>query len=175
MEMMKVIAMRKSTRSYKSEQISDECLNNIISAGCAAPIGNGAYDAVHLTVIQDSNVLNRIAKTAANIFGAPNSNPLYGAPTLIIVSGIPNKQFPNAEIANAACIIENMTLAATDAGIGSVYILGALCAFSADKELLKELDLPKDFVPISGIALGYPTEPLSQEKELKQTIKVNRI
>lgn len=175
MEMMKVIAMRKSTRSYKSEQISDESLNNIINAGCAAPVGNGAYDAVHLTVIQNSNLLNRIAKTAANMFRTPNSNPLYGAPTLIIVSCIPNEQFPNVEIANAACIIENMTLAATDAGIGSVYILGALYAFNADKELLKELDLPEGFIPISGITLGYPTEPLSQEKELKQTIKVNRI
>ncbi|AKN30051.1 nitroreductase [Clostridium carboxidivorans P7] len=175
MEMMKVIAMRKSTRSYKPEQISDESLNNIISAGCAAPVGNGAYDTIHITVIQNSNLLNKIAKTAANMFGAPNSNPLYGAPTLIIVSGIPNEQFPNVEIANAACIIENMTLAATDAGIGSVYILGALCAFNADKELLKELDLPEGFVPISGIALGYPTEPLAQERELKQNIKINTI
>lgn len=110
-------------------------------------------------------MLNRITKTAANIFGTPNADPLYGAPTLIIVSGTPNKQFPNVEIANSACIIENMTLAATDAGIGSVYILGAVCAFNANKELLKELDLPDGFVPVSGIALGYPTKPLSQEKE----------
>ncbi|WP_234121754.1 nitroreductase family protein [Clostridium hydrogenum] len=175
METMKVIAMRKSTRSYKTEQISDKALTSIISAGCAAPVGNGAYDSVHLTIIQNSDLLNKISKTAANIFGNPNTNPLYGAPTLIIVSSIPNKQFPNVELANAACIIENMTLAATDAGIGSVYILGALCAFNADKELLKKLDLPDGFVPISGISLGYPTEPLSQEKELKSTIKLNKI
>lgn len=175
MEMMKVISMRKSTRSYKPEQISDESLSNIINAGCAAPVGNGAYDTVHLTVIQNSNLLNRIAKTAANIFGAPDANPLYGAPTLVIVSRLPNEHFPNIEMANAACIIENMNLAATDAGIGSVYILGALCAFNADKELLKELNLPEGFVPVSGIALGYSVEPLSQEKELKQTIKVDRI
>lgn len=175
MEMMKVIAMRKSTRSYKPEQISDECLNNIIKAGCAAPVGNGAYDTVHLTVIQNSHLLNKIAKTAASLFGAPDTNPLYGAPTLIIVSGIPNKQFPNIEIANTSCIIENMALAATDAGIGSVYILGALCAFNEDKELFEELNLPEGFIPISGIALGYPVEMLVQAKELKQTIQVKRI
>lgn len=175
MELMKAIAMRKSTRSYKVEQISDETLNTIINAGCAAPVGHGAYDAVHLTVVQNSDLLNRITKTAANVFGTPKANLLYGAPTLVIVSGKPNDKFPNAEIANAACIIENMALAATNIGIGSVYLWGILCAFNADKELLKDLNLPEGFIPASSIALGYPTEPLTAEKELKQTIKINTV
>lgn len=173
METMKAIATRKSSRSYQSIQIGDENLTRIINAGCAAPVGSGAYDTVHLTVIQNQDLLNRISKTAATIFGNPDADPLYGAPTLIIVSCIPNKQFPNVEIANAACIIENMSLSATDIGIGSVYILGALAAFMNDKELVKELILPEGFVPVSGIALGYPTESLDQERELIQKIKIN--
>lgn len=173
MELMKAIAMRKSTRSYKPEQISDEVLKNIINAGCAAPVGNGMYDTVHLTVIQNPDVLKKISNTAAKVFGNPSADPLYGAPTFVLISSIPNKQFPNVELANAACIIENMTLAATDAGLGSVYILGAMCAFSADQSLIKDLNLPEGFVPISGIALGYPTEPITQEKKLEQTIKTN--
>lgn len=175
MELMKVIAMRKSTRNYKSEQISDESLNSIINAGCAAPVGMGAYDTVHLTIIQNPHLLDRIAKTTAAIFGRANFNPLYGAPTLIIISGKPNDKFSNAHIANAACIIENMALAATNIGIGSLYLLGIISAFNADKGLLKALNLPEDFIPASGIALGYPTEPLTSEKELKQTIKVDTI
>lgn len=175
MELMKAIALRKSTRSYKSEQINDEALNTIINAGCAAPVGNGAYDTVHLTIIQNSALLNKIAKTSANIFGNPNANPLYGAPTLVIISGKPNDKFPNAEIANAACIIENMALAATNIGIGSVYLLGIISAFHEDKELLSSLDLPESFIPASAVALGYPTEPFTLEKELKPTIKINRI
>lgn len=87
----------------------------------------------------------------------------------------PNKQFPNIELANSACVIENMTLAATDAGLGSVYILGVLSAFSADQTLISELNLPEGFVPVSGVVLGYPTKPLTQEKELKQIIKTNVI
>lgn len=173
MELMKAIAMRKSTRKYKSEQIDDKSLNTIINAGCAAPVGMGAYDTVHLTVIQNPDLLNRIAKTTANLFGRPNANPLYGAPTLVVISGKPNDKFPNGEIANAACINENMALAATNIGIGSVYLWGILCAFTADKELLKDLNLPEGFIPVSSIALGYPTEPLTTEKELKQTIKTN--
>ena len=34
MELMKAIAIRKSTRSYKSEQINDETLDTIIKAVC---------------------------------------------------------------------------------------------------------------------------------------------
>ena len=49
MELTKVIAMRKSTRSYRKEQISNESLMDIINAGYAAPVGNGKYDTVHLT------------------------------------------------------------------------------------------------------------------------------
>ena len=175
MEMMKTIAMRKSTRSYKSDQISDESLTVILDAGCAAPVGMGAYDSVHLTVIQNSNLLDKITKVTATVFGNPNMKPFYGAPTVVVVSGKSNEKAPNVEIANAACIVENMALAATDIGLGSVYLWGFLASFSADKELLKELNLPESFVPVSAIALGYPIEPLTNEKELKQIIKINTI
>jgi nitroreductase len=175
MELMKVIAMRKSIRKYKSEQISNESLINIINAGCAAPVGMGAYDTVHITVIQNSQLLNRIASTTATIYGRPNFDPLYGAPTLVIVSGKPNDVFPTAHVANTACIIENMALAATNFGIGSLYLLGIISAFTEDKELLETLHLPEDFIPVSGIVLGYPTEPLTTEKILRPTIKIDTI
>lgn len=175
MELMKAIAMRKSTRSYKAEQISDESLNAILNAGCAAPVGMGAYNSVHLTVIQNFDLLNKITKVTANVFGNPNMKPLYGAPTLIVVSGKPNEKAPAVQMANASCIIENMSLAATDLGLGSVYLLGCLAAFDSDKELLKELNLPESFAPVAAIALGYPADPLTKEKELKQTIQTNII
>ena len=175
MEMIKTIAMRKSTRGYKAEQISDESLTAILNAGCAAPVGMGAYDSVHITVIQNPDLLDKITNATANAFGNPKMKPFYGAPTLVIVSGKPNEKSPNIEVANAACIIENMALAATNISIGSVYLWAFLASFSADKELLKKLNLPKGFVPVSGIALGYATEPLTKEKELKQTIEINTI
>ena len=39
MNTLEAIAKRRSTRSYESEQISEEALAAIIKAGCAAPIG----------------------------------------------------------------------------------------------------------------------------------------
>jgi nitroreductase len=175
MEFMKTIAMRKSTRNYKSKQIDDESLNTILTTGCAAPVGMGAYNEVHMTVIQNPDLLARISKAVANLIGNPNAKPLYGAPTLVIVSGKPNDKAANIEIANASCIVENMTLTATNLSLGSVYVMGPVFALNTDKELLKDLNLPEDFVPAAGILLGYPTEPLTTEKEFKQTIKLNTI
>ncbi len=175
MEFMKTIAMRKSTRNYKSEQINDETLNTILTAGCAAPIGMGAYNEVHMTVIQNPDLLARISKATANLMGNPKANPLYGAPTLVIVSGKPNDKAANIEIANAACIVENMTLAATNLSLGSVYVMSPVLVLNSDKELLKDLNLPEGFVPAAGILLGHPTEPLTTEEELKQTITLNTI
>lgn len=175
MEMIKTIAMRKSTRSYKTQQISDEDLAVILNAGCAAPVGMGAYDSVNITVIQKPELLEEITKVTANVFANPKMKPFYGAPTLIVISGKPNEKAPSIEVANAACIIENMTLAATDMGLGSVYLWAFLSSFSADKKLLKQLNLPEGFVPVSGIVFGYPIEALTKEKELKQTIKINTI
>ena len=175
MEFMKTIAMRKSTRSYKSEQINDEALNTILTAGCAAPVGMGSYNGVHMTVIQNPDLLARISKAIANLIGNPKANPLYGAPTLVIVSGKPNDKAANIEIANASCIVENMTLAATNLSLGSVYVMGPVLVLNTDKELLKDLNLPEGFVPAAGILLGQPTEPLTTEKELKQTIKINTV
>lgn len=175
MELMKAISIRKSTRSFNSEQISAESLNTIINAGCAAPVGLGAYDMVHLTVVQNSGLLDKITKIYANINENPKANPLYGAPTLVVVSGKPHDKYPHAELANASCIIENIALAATDLGIGSVYLWGTTHAIIGNKELLKELNLPEGFIPAASIALGYPTESLTTEKELKQTIKITTI
>ena len=174
MEMIKIIAMRKSTRSYKSEQISQESLTKILNAGCAAPVGLGAYDSVHLTVIQNSDVLDKITKATANAFGNPKMKPFYGAPTLVVVSAKANEKAPKIELANAGCIIENMSLAATDLGLGSVYLMAFLASFSTDNELIKELNLPEGFTPVAGMALGYPTEAL-KETESKHSITINTI
>ena len=175
MELMKAIAIRKSTRSYKSEQISDETLDTIIKAGCAAPIGMGAYNSMHLTVIQNVDLLNKITNITREVFGNPKMNPIYDAPTLVIVSSKPNEKAPAIGLANASCIIENMSLAGIELGVGSVYLLGFVLAISKNEDLIKELNLPEGFVLDAAIALGYPTEPLTNEEELKQTIETNII
>ncbi len=174
METLQTIELRKSTRSYKEEQVSEDSLEKVLHAGCTAPIGGAQYDKLHITVIQDAALLEKMTSVTAKVFDKPNMKPFYGAPTVILVSAA-KRETPNVEYADAACIVENMHLAATDLGLGSVYLWGFLTAVTTDEELLKEFKLPEGFTPVSALALGYPTEPLTPKTNGKKTIAVNTI
>lgn len=47
MNTLEDIAKRVSVRSYKSEQISEDALADILKAGMSAPVGRGRYDNLH--------------------------------------------------------------------------------------------------------------------------------
>lgn len=161
METLKAIFTRQSVRSYAAEQISREDLEIILKAACAAPVANGKFEEVHLTVLQDQKLMDRITACAAKTTGNPDLKPFYGAPTVILVSSFPGK---NLVYANAACMIENMAIAAADRGLGSVYLWGFIDSLCKDTELLKELQLPEGFAPISAIAVGHPTTALTERE-----------
>lgn len=59
METLKAISLRKSVRSYKAEQISDEILETIIKAGFKAPVASNKYDSIHITVVQKTEILKK--------------------------------------------------------------------------------------------------------------------
>jgi nitroreductase len=173
METLKAIALRQSTRQFKPEQIPESALQTILEAGAAAPIGMGDYSSVHLTAVQDAALLKKISQTAATALGKSDSDPLYGAPTLIVVSA--KESSAGIELANAGCVVENILLAATDLGLGNVYIMGALLAFKADPALLPALKTPEGFKPVGSAAIGFAASAIDQVKAGKNTIAINRI
>jgi len=172
METMKAIAIRKSTRSYKSDPIDPEILNKILLAGCAAPVGRGAYDSMHLTVIntpEGMDKLNQASQGAGRPGGAA-----FGAPVLVIVS-VKASPMPALDVANAACVTENMIIAATDLGIGSVYLFGPANMVKNTEGLAAALGIPEGFAPEASVALGIPEEPLTVERDLTLKIGINYI
>lgn len=173
MDLFKAITTRKSTRSYRPDQISGPDLDAILKAGCAAPVGMSAYDTLHLTVVQNREKLDKINQTAARAIRKEGFKAIYDAPTLVIVSAIPSEIMPNIEYANGACIIQNMLLAATALGIDSVYLWAFLRGLAANSALMRELEIPDGSVPVSGLALGYAKNPSEKEKGLKLIIGLN--
>ncbi len=164
MNAMKAICSRKSVRIYTGEPITAEELNAVLKAAHAAPVGMGQYESVHLTVITNADLLGKIDKAGAAMFGKPDVHPLYHAPMLVLVS----VQMPTAEamrnvaFSNAAIIAQNMALAATELGVGVCHIWGATMAMLNAPEILKELNLPEGFTPSCAVTLGkteYVYEP----------------
>lgn len=166
METLKTIFSRKSVRSYTGEKASEEELGTILKAGYAAPVGMGQYQSLHITVIEDKGILARIEEAGARLFGKPGLHPLYGAPTLILLSAKGNSSM---DLSNASCVVENMSLAAVDLGLGTVHIWGAVAGMGKDEALVSSLGLPEGFVPVCALAVGK-TEAKYEEREIPERI-----
>ena len=155
MTMMETICSRKSVRSYTGENITAEELEVILKAANASPVGMGQFDSLHLTVITNKELLAKIEASAAAMFGKTDMHPLYGAPTLILVSSRkPAPMMENVAFSNAAIMAHNMALAATELGVGTCYIWGATAAMSRNPEILADLKLPEGFIPCCAMCFG---------------------
>lgn len=166
METMKAIAGRQSCRAYTGEQITDEELQVLLKAANAAPVSMGKFDEVKITVIQNTEILAKLDAIGAAFFGNPEIHPLYGASTVILVSGASAESMQNiSAYCNGSAIVENMALAATELGLGSVYLLGAILALAKNPELYAEFKIPDGFFPVAALAVGKAAMPL-KEKEL---------
>ena len=155
MNTMETIFSRASVRTYTGEPVTPEELAVILQAAKASPAGMARFDTLHLTVIHNADLLAEIDAAGAALFGDPNMHPLYGAPTLVVVSS--QKSAPgmeNVAYSNAAIMVHNMALAATHLGVGSCYIWGATMAMNKNDAILAKLNLPEDFIPCCAITLG---------------------
>ncbi len=150
---------RKSIRCFNGDPITDEQLNEILKAAYAAPVGHAKYDSLALTVIRNKDYLARWEAHMAAVVGQPGLHPFYGAPTVILVSSlIPDSSLKmcNVNFSNAAGVVQNMALAATELGVGACHIWGAVRAL--DSALIEEMNLPEGMVPCCALALGQMDE-----------------
>lgn len=174
MNTLEAIFKRKSTRAYLPKQISEESLEKIIKAGCAAPIGMARYDTLHITVVQSDAMLTRIFNEAEEVLFKEigiRKNMNFGAKTVIIVSSAPAYR-EGVEYAHAGFVIENMVIAATSLGIDSVVLGGPIAALSKNDSLKRDLEIPAGFEPLLAVAFGYGSDDAPVKEHV---ISVNRI
>ena len=171
MDTKELLYSRKSVRSYTGEKVSEELLQTILMAGQASPVGMGQYGNLHFTVIESPALLQKIDAAAGAMFGDPSRHPLYGAPTLILISvKAAGGEIGNVSYSNAAIAAHNMSLAAVDAGAGQCLIWGAVRALNDSPALVAELGLPDGFVPACGVTIGQ-----TQQEYALRDIPADRI
>ncbi len=171
MNTFEALYSRRSIRTYNGENLTENELTEILKAAYASPIGRAMYDSLALTVITNREYLDKWEAYVSESTGNPDSHPFYGAPTVILVSSAgQNGQLANVNYSNAAIIVQNMSIAATELGIGSCHIWGAVRSLITSDELLAELNLPDGMVPCCAIILGH-----TDEKYTTRDIPENRI
>lgn len=150
---------RRSIRSYTGEHVTGDELAFILDAAYAAPVGMGAFDSLHISVIRNAAFLSELSGETAKAMSRPGYDPFYGAPILIIVSsrfpGLPNE---NSAYSNAAIAVENMSLACAQLGVGSCLIWGAIRTLNKLPDMVARLNLPEGFVPCCALTVGRTNE-----------------
>ena len=162
---LELIRTRRSCRSYKPEQITDEELNAVLEAGTYAPTSRG-MQSPFIVAVQNEDLLKRLAEMNAEVMGV-TTNPYYDAPTYVLVF-VP-EDFANG-VYDAALVLENMMLAAHAQGLGSCWIHREREMFATEegKQLMKQWGLPEGLVGIGALSLGYPDGDPSPAKPRKE-------
>ena len=166
MNTLEAILKRKSVRAFNSKPITEQELNTLLTSAWASPIGRARYDTVALTVITNKDV---IADWEALV--GQDAHPFYGAPVVILISSVINPPpSDNVNYSNAAIIVENIALAATELGIGECHIWGAVRTLNTNPNFIARLNIPQGMIPCCAVALGH----FDGEFELRQPVQ-NRI
>ena len=166
---------RRSIRTYNGENITESELNQILKAAYASPVGRALFDTLNITVISNRDYLNKWEDYCEKM---TSHRPFYGAPTVILVSSlIPSTELKsvNVNFSNAAILVQNMAIAATELGIGSCHIWGAVRLLNDNEKLLRELNLPEGMVPCCAIILGHTEEKYELRDIPGNKIKTNFI
>ena len=163
-ETIKNLIERRSCRKYSTTQIKEEELNSVLKAGEYAPTGMGRQSPIIL-VLQNKEKIEKLSKLNAKIMGT-DKDPFYGAPTVLIV--LADKNIGTYK-EDGSLVLGNLMNAAYSLGLGSCWIHRAKEEFETEegKELLKEWNIPKNYVGIGHCILGYPEEK-SEAKPRKE-------
>ena len=152
---------RRSVRSYKADPVPDAILEDVLRTGMNAPSAANQQP-WHFVVIKDRNVLDSI--TAFHPYAAA----LKSAPVAIVVCGKPEGQFKEWWPQDCSAAVQNMLLAATAHGLGSLWI-GIHSDPGREKNLGALIRVPSGVLPFAIVALGYSEKPAAKADRFDKT------
>ena len=169
MDCIEALKTRRSVKKFSDKQINDDDLKQILEAACNAPSGMG-LQSPKIIVIQRKDIIERFSKWNLSYYPddikdkLDDYDPLYNAPTLIIV--LADKNIPTC-VEDASLTIGNILNAATGLGVGSCWIHRAREEFDSiqAKELLKVWGLSEDYIGVGHVVLGYPADDYEVPKK----------
>lgn len=166
-EILKSLCERRSVRSFKQEQITDEELRAVLDAGTYAPTGMN-YQDPWIVAVQNPDIIARLVLMNKQ-FTEQEGNPYYDAPTIVLVFASRPEKWKNG-MADGSLVLGNMMNAAHAIGLGSCWINREHEMFDTDegKELMKEFGLPDGLMGVGALSLGYPAAPLRPARPRKE-------
>ena len=159
------IFKRRSIRKYTDQPVESEKLDLLLQAAMAAPSAMNCKP-LEFVVVTDPEKLAQFRKRL--IFGNRN------APTAIVVCGNPGLSTNPAArlfwVQDCSAAAENILIAATGLGLGTVWI-GVHPVADFVRVVRDIAGLPKHVTPLCVIYVGYPAE----DKPARTQFDENRV
>jgi hypothetical protein len=162
MEVREALQKRRSIRKYTEDAVSKEQLDELLHAAMSGPsaCNRTPWD---FYVVTDPEVLKKLREAA--------KFSKITAPAAIVVCGNLSKalpmQYASYWIQDCSAATENILLAATELGLGSLWC-GVHPQKHAEKRIADILGLTNKQIPLNIVYIGHPAEepePRDQYKE----------
>jgi F420 biosynthesis protein FbiB-like protein len=173
MNALEAIAGRRSIRKFKDAPVSDEDIEVILNAGLQAPSGRNRQPWRFVVVKEDKRAkmvrvmrkgIDRLEEVGVDLGSSRwTTDVMERAPVTVFVFNAYGKHTPGTpssedemdvvDVQSIGAAIQNMSLAALDLGLGSLWICDVFYAYDA---LCDWLDQGQQM--IAAISFGYPDE-----------------
>ncbi len=151
MKVMEAILKRRSIRRFTNQPIAKEDIYSLLHAAMMAPTARNCQE-WEFVVVRNKETFKKMMHVH------PYAKMLEQADCALVVCGNTQREHaPGYWMADCGAATQNILLAATSLGIGSVW-LGVYPNEERMAGVAKILDLPDHVKPLNIIALGYPDE-----------------
>lgn len=170
MDLLELLKKRYSVRKFEDKTVEKEKLDLILEAARVAPTACN-FQPQKILVLNNEASLDKLKKCTPYHFHAPLA--------LIICydNTISWKRKDGCEMGeiDAAIVTTQMMLEIENIGLGTTWV-----GYFDKEALIKEFEIPKNYVPVSILPIGYPkagTEPNPlhfDRKDLTETVFYNK-
>lgn len=166
MDVITIAKQRMSVRAYKETKVEPGKLERILEAAHVAPTAANRQP-VRLIVVQSEEGLAKLGR-AADVYGAPLAVIVCADHDRAWVRPFDQKQTGDID---ASILTDHMMLAATELGLGTVWV----CYFKPEV-LREEFHLPANLEPVNILAIGYSdAEPADTDRFDIQRIPISQL
>jgi nitroreductase len=184
METIKTISERRSIRKFLDKEIPREVMETILSAAILAPSAKNKQpwrfivitnkdkpamlSAMRAGIDNKKKYKGYLPNYSQAVSGAEHTASIMEQAPITVFVFNTDKKSDLANIQSIGAAIENMLLAATDLGVGSLWICDIIYA---QKEICQWLDVKGQLV--ASISFGYPdgTPTAAERKELCDVVE----
>lgn len=151
MNTLEAIAKRRSIRKFTGKPLTGQQLDALLKAAMLAPTARNCQE-WDFVVVRDRAVMDKLMKAH------PYAQMLATADCAVVVCGNTQREHaPGYWPGDCGAAAQNILLAATDMGLGSVW-LGVYPTQERMDAIAQILGLPEYVHPFNIIALGHPDE-----------------